>query len=171
MTVWVALIRGIGGATHRKMPMADLRTTATDAGLHDVRTLLATGNLLFRSASAEDKLQGMLEKMIADFGLDLDVILRRAADLPAIRDANPFPEAAVDRPSKLLVAFLRAPAGELPPPPGRERLASHGREVYVDYPDGIGTSKLAPGILDRKIGVTGTTRNWNTLLKLIDATR
>lgn len=170
MTTWVALVRGVGPVSHKKMSMADLRSAASDAGLSEPRTLLATGNLIFESDGNEAGLRATLETAIAEFGLSLPVLLRPASDLPAIRDANPFPDAARDRPSKLLVAFLdRSPSG-LPPPPGGERLAQTGREVYVDYPDGAGASKLAPGILDRKLGVVGTTRNWNTLLKLIRAT-
>ena len=150
--------------------MADLRDAASGAGLGNVRTLLATGNLIFQSDEPEDTLLEILRNITEPFGLSLPVLLRRATDLPAIREANPFTQSARDRPSRLLVAFLDRAPSELPPPPGRERLAQHGREVYVDYPDGVGASKLAPGILDRKLGVVGTTRNWNTLLKLIEAT-
>lgn len=170
MTTWVALIRGIGPVSHKKMSMADLRDAAAKSGLLEPRTILATGNLIFQSDAAENDLRETLEADISGFGLTLPVLLRKARDLPAIRDANPFPDAARDRPSKLLVAFLDGPAGDLPPPPGPERLAAGDREVYIDFRGDISASKLAPGGLDRMFGRTCTTRNWNTLLKLIDAT-
>lgn len=166
---WVALIRGVGAASHKVMSMNDLTSAASAAGFANARTLLATGNLLFESDRSEVDIKEGLDEIVRSFTLTLPVILRRADALATVRDANPFPNAAAERPSKLLVAFMESPVSALPEPPGRERLAAVGSEVFVDYPDGIGTSKLAPGTLDRKLGVTGTTRNWNTLLKLIKA--
>ena len=49
--------------------------------------------------------------------------------------------------------------------PGKERVVAEGRELYMTFPDGIGTSKAAP-LVDRMLGVKGTARNWNTVLKL-----
>ena len=51
--------------------------------------------------------------------------------------------------------------------PGREKIASHGRELYIVYPDGQGGSKLQAALINRHLGVRGTARNWNTALKLL----
>ena len=50
--------------------------------------------------------------------------------------------------------------------PGRETLAAVGRELFIAYPDGIGTSKLTGALIERRLRVRGTARNWNTATKL-----
>jgi len=54
------------------------------------------------------------------------------------------------------------------PPSGRDELVIIGREVYVHTPDGYGNSKLNGSLLERRLGVVSTTRNWNTVTKLCD---
>ncbi|WP_102223365.1 DUF1697 domain-containing protein [Acidimangrovimonas sediminis] len=171
---WVALLRGIGGATHARMSMADLRHAATAAGFEEVRTVLATGNLVFASARPEAAIRSALEAVVADHGLTNAVILRDGAALGAIAGANPFAEAARLRPAHVLVHFL----AELPAAGHEARLAGYagpeavvpsGREVFIDYVEGIGRSKLTAPRLERIFGVTGTARNWSTLGRLIAA--
>jgi uncharacterized protein (DUF1697 family) len=41
--------------------------------------------------------------------------------------------------------------------------------LYLVYPDGIGVSKLTAALIEKKIGVTGTARNWNTAQKIAAA--
>ncbi len=168
---WIALIRAIGGATHARMSMAALRTAAADAGLAEPRTLLASGNLLFRSRAPEADLAVLLRRILAAHGLGNESFLRSPASVEATRAANPFPGAARERPHHLLVVFMSA-AGAAPGDAGAprwdgpERIAVVGREAFVDYPDGVGRSKLTGGRLDRMLGRTGTARNWNTVGKL-----
>ena len=50
--------------------------------------------------------------------------------------------------------------------PGRERIELVGRHLYAFYPDGMGVSKLALPLIEKRIGARGTGRNWNTVLKL-----
>lgn len=173
---WIALIRAIGGPTHALMSMADLRQASLAAGLGEVRTVLATGNLIFASLRPEAELHGLLTGVMAAHGLGpaQAVFLRRPEDLRAAVAANPFPEAARDRPSRLLIHALQSnPAPEcrtaLEAWRGPELCAVIGREVFIDFLDGIGTSNLTPAVLDRLLGQTGTARNWNTVAKLIAA--
>ena len=175
MKTWAALIRGIGPTTHGRMSMVDLRTAAERAGLADVRTVLATGNLLF---SAEGERDGVLRRVgtvIEGFGLtENPAILRDRAELLAMRDTCPFADAAEARPSKLLAVCLAGPAkGDavemLESHAGAERLALVGDTLWIDYVDGVGRSPLTPARIDRATGVAGTARNWNTLGRLIAA--
>ena len=53
---------------------------------------------------------------------------------------------------------------------GPERIAAGGGAVYIHYPDGIGRSKLTNVELEKKLGVVGTARNWNTVTKLLAMT-
>ena len=113
-----------------------------------------------------------LTRIIADFGLDHRVFLRRPEALQAALTLNPMPDAARARPNHLLVLFL----DKAPTPPqiaallehgGPEAVQVHGPEVYIDDRDGIGTSKLTPAQLERLLGQPGTARNWNTIGKLV----
>ena len=168
MTRFVALIGGIGAATHARMSMADLRAGCEAAGLVAVRTLLATGNLGFEAEgpeAAHDAVAGVL----AAHGVERPVVLRAAAALPRLLARNPFPEAAAERPDRLLVHYLPAPwSGPAPEWDGPERIALRGREVFVDYARGVGRSKLTGAALARLAGPGGTARNWNTSQKLCD---
>ncbi|MGL4280535.1 MAG: DUF1697 domain-containing protein [Albidovulum sp.] len=173
---WVAFYRAIGGGTHAKMPMAALRRAAEAAGLAEVRTVLATGNLLFQSDAGEAELRTLLDGIAAEHGLGAaqKVFLRRAVQLPEVLAACPFPEAARERPNHVLVQFLEreAPASAIEALAawgGPERCAARGREVYLDYPLQIAGSKLTPAKLERMIGAPGTARNWNTLTRIVAA--
>ncbi len=55
---------------------------------------------------------------------------------------------------------------------GPEQVAANGRELYITYPDGIGTSKLSTNLIEKALGKhRGTGRNWNTVLKIAEALR
>jgi len=50
---------------------------------------------------------------------------------------------------------------------GGEYFQAGERCLYLVYPDGIGRSKLTNVLIDRKLGTSGTARNWNTMLKIV----
>lgn len=86
---------------------------------------------------------------------------------------SPFPDATAARPNRVLVLFHHAPVDPARLPldyGGPERLAAVGREVFIDYAEGIGRSLLEPVMARAKLPPS-TSRNWNTLLKLVEATR
>lgn len=171
---WIALIRGIGPATHKKMSMQQLRDACSAAGLEDVRTILATGNLLFSSSKPSRELKEQLAAVIAAHDLRNEVFLRKPDELEAVLRKRPFPDAASARPNHLLVLFLERRTGpkEIAALRGRagpERIEANGREVFIDYAEGVGGSKLTPAVIERQLGQPGTARNWNTLRKLLEA--
>ena len=165
MSRQVALLRGVnlGG---RKVIMSDLRDICERAGFADVRTLLASGNLVLDAKEKGAKLEAKLEKLILDeMGLKTEVFVRTGAELGTIIAANPFKAFAKQQPNFLVVAFMRvrASAAEMK---AMEETALLGEEVkqgknclYIKFPKGQGPSKL-------KTPRLGTSRNWNTVLKL-----
>ena len=172
---YIALLRAIGPLTRKKMPMADLRAACSAAGFENVNTLLATGNIVLQTGLSLREAHARLAKVVASFGLDNAVFVRTPVELKATRDANPFPAAAQKRPNHLLVVFLAGPPDEkllrgLGTHAGPEKILCMGREIYVDYRDGVGTSKIAPGVIERKLKILGTARNWNTIQRLIQYT-
>jgi uncharacterized protein (DUF1697 family) len=171
MPVYIALIRAIGPVTHAKMSMATLRTRCEDAGLDDVRTYITTGNIVFTTRKSAAAAQRIVQDAVASFGLDNSVIVRTATDLAALVAASPFPDAAEHRASELAVCFFatppasRKPLEELDLP---EKMAFVGGDLVVDYRTKISVSKLSPGLIEKRLGVVATSRNWNSVVKLAE---
>jgi uncharacterized protein (DUF1697 family) len=169
---WAALLKGIniGG---KKIPMAELKALIEGMGYRDVKTLLASGNVVFTSEEKdapvlEKKIEAALEK----YGLKTDVILRNGAEVARAIKHNPFPDAAKDHPNHLVISFHRdaVPDGLIGKIPeiydGPERLEANGRDLYIDFPEDIGHSKLQPAMAKLKFPKVATMRNWNTVVKL-----
>ena len=155
--------------------MSDLRDLLSDLGFADARSLLQSGNLVFTSNRlAGAKLEGLLEKETAKrLGVSADYVIRSADEWKQVALRNPFPKAAKDDPSHLVVMFLKSTpsAGDVKALAsaiqGPETIHWDGRQVYVVYPAGIGRSKLTGALIEKKLGTKGTARNWNTVLKLL----
>jgi uncharacterized protein (DUF1697 family) len=154
--------------------MADLRDLLAAIGMQDARTLLQSGNVVFRSgAQTAAQLELALEKAAAKrLGLETEFFVRSAADWKTMIAANPFPEEAKRDPGHLLIMFLKdAPARENVAAlqsaiKDREIVKAKGRHAYAVYPDGIGRSRLTTALIEKKLGTRCTGRNWNTVLKL-----
>lgn len=173
MNARVGLWRAVNLAGHNKVSMADLRATLTRLGFMNPRTVLQSGNAVFGSSLTPRVLEATLEaEGRAELSLDTAVLVRTAAEWEAIIDANPFVKEAQGDPSHLLVMCLKG----RPKPgvravlrqaiKGRERFHLEERQVYIVYPDGIGRSKLTMTIIEKALGVVGTARNWNTVMKV-----
>ncbi|QGV77933.1 DUF1697 domain-containing protein [Streptomyces ficellus] len=180
-TRYAALLRGINVSGHKKVPMAQLRTLLAELGHSDVTTYLQSGNAAFTSASGadEDTLATALEAAIEEhFGFRVDCLVRGGPYLRAVADACPFPAAGLEG-RQLHVTYLSGPAD-----PDRfagldqeaflpEAFRLGDRAVYLYTPEGLGRSKLAEALSRPALvkGVTATTRNWNTVRKLVELTR
>jgi uncharacterized protein (DUF1697 family) len=174
MPAFVALLRAVNLGPHNKISMADLKAVAQGAGLTDARTLLQSGNLVFHAkAQASAALEKHLESALGkELGLKTPVLVRSAAEWRATLEANPFPKEAKADPSHLVVMALKGK----PEPTllasltqaivGRERVKAGPRALYLVYPDGIGESKLTAALIEKKVGIVGTARNWNTAEKI-----
>lgn len=175
MTHYVALLRAVNVGGRNRLPMAELGTALSDAGLERVSTVLQSGNVLLRSSESEAAVVAAIAGTISDaFGLQIDVVVRSASELAAAARRNPFLAAgAAPDPTTLHVAFLSQP----PPAaavatllgserPGGDALAVDRREVYLSYPNGSGRSPLTLPYLERHLGTPGTARNWRTVLRL-----
>jgi uncharacterized protein (DUF1697 family) len=157
--------------------MAELRALVASLGLEDVRTLVQSGNVVFRgTAVAAHDVAERIERRIAEvFGLDVAVLVRTPVELAEIAASNPFLPGETEL-SKLHVAFLdrvpgadavaRLDARRSPP----DAFSVRGREIFLHYPSGAGRSKLTLDYFERRLAVRGTARNWNTLTKLLAMT-
>lgn len=174
-TRYLVLLRGINVGGHNKVPMAELRDALSGHGFGDVSTYIASGNVLLDAggraeADVVDEVAGVVSER---FGLSIPIVARAVADWPAILAANPFPDAETE-PKFLHVSLCdRAPDPEAAAAfdaaaHSPDRLEIVGRELYLWYPNGSGRSKLTGALLERKLGVTTTARNWSTMRKLAE---
>ncbi|HLH22974.1 MAG TPA: DUF1697 domain-containing protein [Chloroflexota bacterium] len=171
---YVALLRGINVGGHAKVAMADLRDLLAGLDLRDVRTLLQSGNVVFRADDvAAADLEHLLEQETAQrLGFCPDYLVRTADEWADVVARNPFAAEAERDPSHLLVMFLKqapsaaAVAALQAAITGPEVVHAEGRHAYVTYPEGIGRSRLTGTLIESKLGTRGTGRNWNTVLKL-----
>lgn len=181
MTVYVSMLRAVNVGGTSRIKMDALRAVYESLGLADVRTLLQSGNVLFRSSLTD---RDALVKRIAQeierqLDLKVEVILRTLAEVASIVERGPVLSPRADS-RKLHVMFLSAvPAAaaqaallkwhksrEL-----KEMVEMRGPEIYLYYPDGVGRSKLTNAAIEGKLDTSGTARNWNTLVKLLETGR
>lgn len=164
MTTYIALLRAVNVGGTGKLPMAELKAMCEAVGFRNVRTYIASGNVVFESGASAARVKAALEARLKDFaGKPVGVMVRTAEELAAVLKGNPFSKAA---PNRVLVTFLdAAPLKEaLAHATGvrGEEMRLGAREIYVHYGDGIGTSKLRiPAAKD------GTVRNINTVAALV----
>jgi uncharacterized protein (DUF1697 family) len=172
MTECIALLRGINVGRAKRIAMAHLRGLFVDLGYDNVRTLLNSGNVLFRCTNPRtNELALTLQGAIADtYGLPVPVTVLTAADLAAIVRENPLLHIVKD-PSKHLVAFVAHPRMLTPLRSLMEEkwspdaLAIGTRAGYLWCADGVLDSKLSQAFA-RRGGEAITARNWATVLKL-----
>ena len=171
---FIALLRGINVGGHKLVAMSDLVTLLTRLKFADPRSLLQSGNLVFSTTGKKAaQLERLLEsEVLKRIGLETRFFIRSAEEWKSVIAQNPFPIEAERDPARLLAMFLeRAPQAENVKAlqaaiKGREILLAEGRHLYIVYPDGVGTSKLTNALIEKKLEMRGTARNWNTVLKL-----
>lgn len=176
MPTWVALLRAVNLGSHNKVNMPALRAALTEAGYADVRTYVQSGNVVLSSpARTPAKVAtGVGDVLRASFGINTPVLVRTPAQLRAIAAWSPFAEQAAERPTSVHVLHLDAEpdaaalATLLGTDWGDDRVAARGLEVVLAYGETMHDSRLQHGPLIKRLGTTGTARNWRTLLALVD---
>jgi uncharacterized protein (DUF1697 family) len=175
---YVGLLRAVN-VGDRKVAMADLRQAVAALGCTSVRTLLNSGNVVFRTptlpgAEVERRLEAGCGPSL---GVPVEFIVRDLPGLEAAIAANPFVRFAGDDPGHLLLVFLKsAPSATVGAAfadglAGPEEARVRGAVAYVTYPAGIGTSKLTLPRIEAALGTRGTGRNWNTVHRLASVAR
>ncbi len=175
MKTHIALLRGVNVGGNKKVAMADLRAFVEALGFKDARTLLNSGNLVFRSDGKRDDLAlaAFLEEQAARrLGLKTWFLVRSAEEWAEVIARNPFAEEAQTLPSRFLVMFFReTPGAEMMQAlralkVDSERLHLDGRRLYAVCPEGFLDSKLGSALLGARFAKLATGRNWNTVLML-----
>jgi uncharacterized protein (DUF1697 family) len=171
---YVAFLRGVN-LGKRTVRSAELRAAIEDLGFTDVRTLLASGNVLFEARPSKGLKQKLELGLEEAFGFKIGVVLRSIDELKAMVAADPFGGVLESEAAKLHVVLFAEPVPEgvtLKPVAGDFDLLPFGpREIFIiayRKPDG---TYLAGGLLDLEKTIPKaalrTARNWNTILKAI----
>lgn len=167
----VALLRGVNLGSTNKVSVAELKMLAKALGFTDPRTVVNSGNLVFRDARGTAALAELIEaEVAARTGVRCAVLVRTEADWRDLLAANPFPEAATRNPSQLLVTVLSKPADAQQIAALRafatiERIEAIGRAIYTDFAGALAASRLGNALMAKR-GPDGTSRNWNTVQKI-----
>ena len=163
MPVFIVLLRAVNVGGTGKLPMSDLKRLCEKAGFENIRTYIASGNVVAERDGSGTQAKAALEAELKTYaGKPVGIIVRTAAEMAEVVALNPFPHRAANR---TVAIFLdHAPPLEAMKDikgQANEEVRLSGREIYVHYPDGIGRSKLRiPAAGD------GTARNMNTVAKL-----
>ncbi|RYY39287.1 MAG: DUF1697 domain-containing protein [Sphingomonadales bacterium] len=173
---WAAMLRGIN-LGKRQLKSAELKAVIEGLGFTEVKTLLASGNVVFTAPGAtREALETQIHAALAEVtGLKSDIFVRTPEEMAAVLAANPFADAAADRPSFLVVTFHRKPVDAaavdalMVSHDGPERAAAIDRELYIDFPEGQARSILHAPLGKATRNPVTTARNWNTVLKIRDA--
>ena len=178
MPVCLALLRGINVSGQKIIKMEDLRKRMDTAGYKNVKTYIQSGNIIFESA---EKSKPALAKafeafLMKEYGYEVTVFIVDANDVERAIDNNPFVEGRVEEEpgfKKLYVTFLsdepfvdgmeklrQAPIGE-------DEIEVIGDILYFKLFSKASDSKLSNSLIESKLKLRATTRNWNTTLKLL----
>jgi uncharacterized protein (DUF1697 family) len=163
MGSFIALLRAVNVGGTGKLPMSELKAMCEELGFGDVRTYIASGNVVLTTRKSEAAIKAALEKRLEVYaGKVVGVLVRSAQEMAEVAANNPFPKAA---PNRTMALFLdRAPpADTLSAVRGQkdEEIALGRREIYIHYGDGMAKSKLVI-----PAGKLGTARNMNTVAVL-----
>lgn len=175
MARYVAFLRGINVGGHNKLKMEDLRQAFMSWGFQSVKTLLASGNVIFDAQDIDaDVIAATVTKGIYEaFGLDISVIVRTLDQIEGLVDQKPFNEITVTKQTRLYVTFLSDNSQSVLKVPydSPEKdfkilivFAGEVCSVLTLTPQG-GTTE-AMNILEKEFGKNITTRNWNTITKI-----
>ena len=174
METYIALLRGINVSGQKLIKMEQLRKVVGELPISNISTYIQSGNVIFDS-SIDNFFQ--LEQLIASkilhhFGFEVTVIVTNLAELQDIVQQNPYSQAEVDSVQPYIVLL-----SQLPNPDavstlsavdfGNDQWMLKGRTLYIFYAEGAGKTKLSNAVIERKLKVKATARNWKTVQKLI----
>lgn len=169
---FIVLIRGINVGPTNQVAMAELRAAMADVGYPGARTHLRSGNVLVSTARSAEAVAGDVETVLAGpLGVPARVMVRTVEQLRRAIAADPFGDDAPDG-ARHFLGFLSDP------PTGQVRRAVQTMDVepdrvalvddhlYLWCPHGISKGPLSRVDWNRRLEVSATLRNWNTVTAL-----
>jgi uncharacterized protein (DUF1697 family) len=175
MTTHLALLRGINVSGHNMIKMEALKTTLEAIGFQNVQTYIQSGNIFVDTNEENAAAVGfqIKQEIFKVFGHEVPVVVIGKADLELCFKNNPFlNESEVDF-KKLYVAFVskalqNESINELKMSQVKPDEASiDTNRIYIKYAVGAGKTGFDQKYIEKKLNVTATIRNWNTVTQLL----
>lgn len=173
---YVSFLRGINVSGHKKVIMTDLIALFESLDFTNVKTYIQSGNVVFETDKkwTNTKLAKFIETKIAEqYNFDVPIIIRNLEELNNVILSNPYQDDKDVDSDKLYVTFL----ANNPNPTNLENLDNLNflpdrfeivnKEIYIDCVS-YGNTKLSNNFFENKLKVLATTRNWNTINKMIE---
>lgn len=175
MTTHLVLLRGINVSGHNMMKMDALQTTLENVGYQNVQTYIQSGNVFVdceeeNVASVGFKIK---QEIFKTFGHEVPVVVVGKQDLEKCFKNNPFLNEKEADTKKLYVAFASTTLksdnindlkmSQVKPD---EAFIDESR-IYIKYAVGAGKTRLDQKYIEKKLNITATIRNWNTVTQLL----
>jgi uncharacterized protein (DUF1697 family) len=159
-----AFLRAVNVGGTGKLPMTELKAMCESLGFVNVKTFIASGNVVFETTLSAAKAKTALEAAVIKYlGKPVGLFMRDKATLEAMIGGNPFAKAEGHR---LMVILLDATLSKTTIDAARfkvdEEIALGHQCLYVHYPSGMGKSKLKISGAEQ-----GTARNMNTIRAML----
>lgn len=175
MTTHLALLRGINVSGHNMMKMDALKTMLENIGFQNVRTYLQSGNVFIDSEEDASKVGFMIKQEIFKvFGHEVPVVVISKDDLESCFSSNPFLKEKDADIKKLYVAFVstalkKENINDLKISQFKPDEASiDENRIFIKYAVGAGKTRFDQKYIEKKLNVTATIRNWNTVTNLLN---
>ena len=175
MTTHLALLRGINVSGHNMIKMEALKTTLEAVGFHNVLSYIQSGNIFVDTEEENPAAVGfeIKQEIFKAFGHEVPVVVIGKVDLEACFKNNPFLQEKDSDIKKLYVAFisttLRSDSindlkiSQFKP----DEASIDANRIYIKYAVGAGKTRFDQKYIEKKLNVTATIRNWNTLTQLL----
>ena len=174
---YIAILRGINVGGKRKILMADLKKLCAEIGFKNTQTYIQSGNIVFEyeeKANTTLLSKNLSEAIKETFGFDVPVITRTEAEWRNTCEKNPFLKGGAADIDKLHITFLGAESSE----ESLKNLETYdyapdlfsviGKDVFLFIEGKYHKTKLSNSFFEKKLNVPATTRNWKTIVKLLE---
>ncbi len=176
MTKYIALLRGINVSGQKPIKMADLKSLFEDLKYKNVITYIQSGNVLFDSenSNSDTLANEIADKIKQQYGWDVPVISISSDYLKVVSENSPFINERNESTDRLYVTFLKdEPNAELAEKfkafdNKPDEFVLKGKVLYGFVPVSYGNTKFSNNFIENKLKTTATTRNWKTVLKLLE---
>lgn len=172
---YALFLRGINVGGNKKVPMSSLKSALEAIGLSDVKTLLNSGNVTFIDTASQTTLKTRIDtKLKETFDFPIPTVIRTIPQIETLLNNNPFKEIPITKDTRLYITLLaNKPTSTLKIPYTTPDKAFQILKVTDTEVVSVLTVTKTKGttdcmnILEKEFGHNITTRNWNTIQKLV----